>query len=531
MRPPSSLRSTLGSSPLTRGKLASPTSPARRQRLIPAHAEKTTSRGGPRAGGAAHPRSRGENDLLEVVQAGRGGSSPLTRGKRLLVGVEAQGRGLIPAHAGKTLRSKMRSRSPPAHPRSRGENAALNSSLAIVSGSSPLTRGKPWSTGRRTRWVGLIPAHAGKTACGICHIRGMGAHPRSRGENAVQKVEDGSDEGSSPLTRGKPLRAQALHGAAGLIPAHAGKTRCARGATVACPAHPRSRGENQKKATGAPGPTGSSPLTRGKRVAPPAPPISPGLIPAHAGKTSSACGVDSGSRAHPRSRGENVDWVYNSVTGVGSSPLTRGKLLRGASRQDGRGLIPAHAGKTVPDWEHKALPGAHPRSRGENALADMGAYTGNGSSPLTRGKQQQRGRDNLDARLIPAHAGKTDSVEREAREVEAHPRSRGENGHGRREHLRPRGSSPLTRGKPPGGGQPPPRPGAHPRSRGENTCWPSTRSISRGSSPLTRGKLELGHLADQLAGLIPAHAGKTHDVRREQNQLRAHPRSRGENTS
>ena len=56
----------------------------------------------------------------------------------------------------------------------------------------------------------------------------------------------------------------------------------------------------------------------------------------------------------------HIDWVQ------GSSPLTRGKhQVRHAHEALDR-LIPAHAGKTVPDWEHKALPGAHPRSRGEN---------------------------------------------------------------------------------------------------------------------------------------------------------------------
>ena len=72
---------------------------------------------------------------------------------------------------------------------------------------------------------------------------------------------------------------------------------------------------------------------------------------------------------------------------------------------------------------------------------------------------------------------------------------------------------------------------AHPRSRGENCdvvravfCW-------LGSSPLTRGKQGADMNFDNLTGLIPAHAGKTPMARQPEMVRRAHPRSRGENTS
>ena len=70
------------------------------------------------------------------------------------------------------------------------------------------------------------------------------------------------------------------------------------------------------------------------------------LIPAHAGKTWRACRMIDPDAAHPRSRGENISAGLNLISGVGSSPLTRGK--RGLQElQCFRGrLIPAHAGKT-----------------------------------------------------------------------------------------------------------------------------------------------------------------------------------------
>ena len=91
-----------------------------------------------------------------------------------------------------------------------------------------------------------------------------------------------------------------------------------------------------------------------------------GLIPAHAGKTRVIIGVFTIPRAHPRSRGENPGATTNSYTVKGSSPLTRGKHAGGHAAAVGPGLIPAHAGKTVGSLQPGATTKAHPRSRGEN---------------------------------------------------------------------------------------------------------------------------------------------------------------------
>ena len=151
--------------------------------------------------------------------------------------------------------------------------------------------------------------------------------------------------------------------------------------------------------------------------------------------------------AHPRSRGENVLRYAHDYHPPGSSPLTRGKRQRHRGRHQGNGLIPAHAGKTTGRGLRAQQGRAHPRSRGENTANGQTWGLGVGSSPLTRGKPAGRAAGQAVAGLIPAHAGKTSSQRRSPTMRRAHPRSRGENGHGRREHLRPRGSSPLTRGK------------------------------------------------------------------------------------
>ena len=194
------------------------------------------------------------------------GSSPLTRGKHLAIADEALRAGLIPAHAGKTLRATAGTAKCAAHPRSRGENRARRGADCFGEGSSPLTRGKPVHAATAHMTTGLIPAHAGKTRTPSRRSRAPRAHPRSRGENSVRAGGSGLSKGSSPLTRGKLGRALTSNAGHGLIPAHAGKTGVPAWTPGARPAHPRSRGENCA-GLGAQGLAwGSSPLTRGKPV-------------------------------------------------------------------------------------------------------------------------------------------------------------------------------------------------------------------------------------------------------------------------
>ena len=293
-------------------------------------------------------------------------------------------------------------------------------------GSSPLTRGKlaappPTISTRR-----LIPAHAGKTNSRRRFDRSCRAHPRSRGENKGVGRDAPHRPGSSPLTRGKLSIAWSLLKTIGLIPAHAGKTHSLPGGHAAPGAHPRSRGENPSWMI-ASGGSGSSPLTRGKR------PCTQGLerprrlIPAHAGKTSWYSSSAHWTSAHPRSRGENLEDPYYIGTMRGSSPLTRGKHKTSRPGNNLQGLIPAHAGKTSFNNMLSPLMGAHPRSRGENHRRTLRPLLPGGSSPLTRGKPNDTQVPRRQRRLIPAHAGKTQSGCRCSSCRRAHPRSRGEN--------------------------------------------------------------------------------------------------------
>ena len=256
------------------------------------------------------------------------GSSPLTRGKQAAPRCWYPGCGLIPAHAGKTWRSRAWLRLAAAHPRSRGENEGYSLDGRLDPGSSPLTRGKLVLMLRTGGGARLIPAHAGKTPGGRLTPRGTAAHPRSRGENPVCAERTKCMLGSSPLTRGKRGRHRVRGPDAGLIPAHAGKTTRPPGTCVDRRAHPRSRGENNINFSHENPPNGSSPLTRGKHALGGEAVLQRRLIPAHAGKTLSGDPGDCPTVAHPRSRGENSSTCTPRPASPGSSPLTRGKLQR-----------------------------------------------------------------------------------------------------------------------------------------------------------------------------------------------------------
>ena len=437
----------------------------------------------------AHPRSRGENGTGATVGRGAQGSSPLTRGKRATWESHHVTHRLIPAHAGKTQVLVSTGSAWRAHPRSRGENRAGLGAQGAARGSSPLTRGKQVEPRAKARDHGLIPAHAGKTYHQVRASRDGRAHPRSRGENSADPKNEAVAPGSSPLTRGKRVDRVRHVLVGGLIPAHAGKTRQPARSRSSPRAHPRSRGENvQNSAIPAPS-EGSSPLTRGKQPAEELDGRVWGLIPAHAGKTCSWSCPRAASRAHPRSRGENATACPISVEKRGSSPLTRGKRGHDARHAQAPGLIPAHAGKTVTSFSPSVERMAHPRSRGENSVVVRVAHNAQGSSPLTRGKHAFAEQRPGGQGLIPAHAGKTSRRPGVATLAWAHPRSRGENHRLRQSVLLEAGSSPLTRGK-----------------------HGSRRACPRGGR------------------LIPAHAGKTHPTRHPRRTAWAHPRSRGENS-
>ena len=192
--------------------------------------------------------------------------------------------------------------------------------------------------------------------------------------------------------------------------------------------------------------SGSSPLSRGIRVAVCQLLPHRRIIPALAGNTNVQPACDIGLRDHPRSRGEYGNQVYLTHHEAGSSPLSRGILKAWVETTVKARIIPALAGNThtrmdpshsAPDHpalagntiqmsHYEVAPEDHPRSRGEYDYL-IGTFKGvYGSSPLSRGIQTAFMYDGVLRGIIPALAGNTIRPRSFSATARDHPRSRGE---------------------------------------------------------------------------------------------------------
>ena len=151
--------------------------------------------------------------------------------------------------------------------------------------------------------------------------------------------------GSSPHTRGARLAGPGVGGERGIIPAYAGST-----AQESCIDLTH---------------VGSSPHTRGALALRTCLYKLARIIPAYAGSTKALEAAVLMCWDHPRIRGEHyVNSVYPALA-AGSSPHTRGALSK--------------------DYGTASNLGDHPRIRGEHIIGSIGMVIGWGSSPHTRG--------------------------------------------------------------------------------------------------------------------------------------------------
>ena len=170
--------------------------------------------------------------------------------------------------------------------------------------------------------------------------------------------------------------------------------------------------------------TGSSQLTRGTLGGSD---IRAGLcrfIPACAGNSYERKKVTEYTSVHPRLRGELGPHIGSRIGFIGSSPLTRGtppeKFYDGVRSR----FIPAYAGNSPMSFTRQCAVPVHPRLRGELAT-DTVSVTG-GSSPLTRGTQQETFGARQRPRFIPAYAGNSRIALENVALPAVHPRLRGE---------------------------------------------------------------------------------------------------------
>ena len=275
-------------------------------------------------------------------------------------------------------------------PRRRGRRSRFSAQAPICSFASPLTRGRRRAQGRRRGPHRLIPAHAGSTRDPERNQIMAKAHPRSRGVDTAELVRRDDPDGSSPLTRGRQGPTRHRRRRSRLIPAHAGSTIRLRRGRVGNKAHPRSRGVDGPVLFLLNFGDGSSPLTRGRRVRASEYRPDRRLIPAHAGSTRASASAPTLTTAHPRSRGVDHDQGQGGGGLRGSSPLTRGRRTTARVIEGVAGLIPAHAGSTVKTGRAGSRAPAHPRSRGVDSKGDRLPARPDGSSPLTRGRRRAK---------------------------------------------------------------------------------------------------------------------------------------------
>ena len=232
--------------------------------------------------------------------------------------------GIIPAHAGNTQERKSLLGFDRDHPRACGEHLCVAVQYISVLGSSPRMRGTRTAP-HQPGWAhGIIPAHAGNTPWRSLEATSARDHPRACGEHNIAVFKVSNKAGSSPRMRGTLIDTQVGGKIIRIIPAHAGNTSWSNGVRCRPRDHPRACGEHILTTSAGTSSKGSSPRMRGTRTSKKTQKFNLGIIPAHAGNTSSFFKYLRNAWDHPRACGEHVIAVAAAAVILGSSPRMRG---------------------------------------------------------------------------------------------------------------------------------------------------------------------------------------------------------------
>ena len=173
-----------------------------------------------------------------------------------------------------------------------------------------------------------------------------------------------------------------------------------------------------------------------------------GIIPAHAGLTRCQESSSGRNQDHPRACGAHRLLRILRRACLGSSPRMRGSHTAIVVVELLDGIIPAHAGLTVGTRRWLTFMGDHPRACGAHmGTADL-RYRGEGSSPRMRGSPGRIIQDSWPSGIIPAHAGLTPCRRPAIPGRRDHPRACGAHKRGWSMPLNGGGSSPRMRGSP-----------------------------------------------------------------------------------
>ena len=215
---------------------------------------------------------------------------------------------------------------------------------------------------------------------------------------------------------------------------------------------------------------------------------------------------------------------------------------------EGRGIIPAGAGRSPSHWRLMLDYGDHPRGCGEKKpIAEFPTST-SGSSPRVRGEGNSLRPQPIWEGIIPAGAGRSNSMNKKAATTGDHPRGCGEKWVYLMAWLVPSGSSPRVRGEalrftqrrnssgiiPAGAGRSSSRVyggvkrGDHPRGCGEKPIDIQISNLREGSSPRVRGEDTKTSPCPTASRIIPAGAGRRSNLRKSTWSAQDHPRGCGE---
>ncbi len=277
------------------------------------------------------------------------GPSPRARGAALLgVHTHHQG-GTIPAGAGSRLPDLQRYRGKARFSSTFTESDILVK-LSVTPSCCPIKTmaGPTGIEGLATELAGDVghPARAGSRPSKTSRTRPVRDHPRTRGEQAVDRAEPAVPQ-------------------LGAIPAHAG-SRHGCGPTRSSPRdHPRVRGEQCRASSSLRGERGPSPHARGAVRADDVLAPGVGIIPACTGSRTNRPDRPCSVRDHPRVHGEQC--LLSLLVGVvwGSSPRARGAVPPPAGPRPERGIIPACTGSSELAEGLITMARDHPRVHGE----------------------------------------------------------------------------------------------------------------------------------------------------------------------
>ena len=230
---------------------------------------------------------RGEVYYTEPVRSG-GGITPAHAGRStpawgVLVQEEDHPRACGEKHMDACM-ARRPARITPAHAGRSHEDEEYSD---IPEGSPPRMRGEAMPPQVAPPHARITPAHAGRRHCSHCPSAGRWDHPRACGEKGSIPVAAVCWAGSPPHMRGEAAKPAADDGAAGITPAHAGRSCHQPAEQSFAQDHPRACGEKLGGGPLLPPPLGSPPRMRGEVKLLAERFCNPGITPAHAGRSQS----------------------------------------------------------------------------------------------------------------------------------------------------------------------------------------------------------------------------------------------------